>query len=67
MSRQLLLSFRGKSTIAPYFKNAISVYEQFVNKKWQENYTKFSSKAKFREYIYAEWEKIKGSEEELKR
>lgn len=67
MARQLLLCFGGKSTIASYFKKTVTIYEQFVKKKWQENYTKFSSKAKFREYLNAEWQRIKGSEQELKR
>lgn len=67
MSRQLLLSFGGKALIAPYFKNPVTNYEKFVNKKWQENHLKYPSKAKFREFAMKEWAEIKHSEDALNR
>lgn len=39
MSKQLEIKSKPYC-ITPYFSKPKCVYEQFVNKKWQENYTR---------------------------
>ena len=62
MSRQLTLSgmcFKPK----PFLKNATTLYQKFVNKKWSETSHRFESKQAFLKNVLSEWEKVKSNSE----
>ena len=57
MSRQLTL-FGNTAQVAPYFKNAPTDYQKFVNKEWKEKHGKFWTKNNL-SYVLKEWDEIK--------
>ena len=55
MSRQLTL-FEITAQVAPYFKNAQTDYQKFVNKQWKEKHGKFGTKNDFLSYVLKKWD-----------
>ena len=47
----------------PFFKNATTLYQKFVNKKWSETSHRFESKEAFLKNVLSEWEKVKPNSE----
>ncbi|CAB3978472.1 Hypothetical predicted protein [Paramuricea clavata] len=61
MSKQLTLSgisFKPK----PYFKNASTLYEKFINKNWSKRHYCFKTKQEFIKNALHEWDKIRHNE-----
>ena len=66
MSKQLRLFAAKPSTpCQPYFKNAQTTYEKFVNKKWKESSLNYNSKQEFLKGVLKDWEKIKNDHAKL--
>ena len=64
MSRQVSL-FGEPTSAEPYFKTPVTVYDRFVNKKWDENSQKFGRKKDFLAAVQKEWAEIKDKPDAL--
>ena len=66
MSKQLrLFAAKPSAPKEPYFKNAQTAYEKFVNKKWKETSLNYNSKQEFWKVVLKDWEDIKNDPSKL--